>query len=127
MRVVEAAVLAASIASAGLACGSLTERKTSAVGTPTASQDADIIVDRYRNDPKLGDELFNDKTVEINAFRVDGVEGTTLEMTDRGYTLRLDGVAKPSEIKVGDVLVLICEGDGLSGEKIILFEGCVSK
>ena len=121
MRVAVAALL--TVACMGLSCTSITERKTSAVGVPTASQDADIIVDRYREDPNLGDDLFNDKTVEITAFRVDEVGNSSLIMNDRGYTLRLEGVSKP-DIAAGDVLVLLCEGDGMRGDKVIVFEGC---
>lgn len=121
MRVAVVVLLA--VASVGVGCTNITERQTSAVGTPTASQDADIIVDRYREDPKLGDDLFNDKTVEITAFRVDEVGKGSLTMKDRGYTLRLEDVSKP-DIQPGDVLVLLCEGDGMEGDKVIVFERC---
>ena len=115
--------LVASLVVLGSACTSITERNTTAKSLPHASQEADIIIDRYRNDPKLGDDLFNDKTVEITAFRVDAVEGGTVSMTERGYTLRLTGL-DGGAAKAGDVLTLICEGDGMDGDTTILFEGC---
>lgn len=124
LRSTATCVAACVVATGGtVGCTSLTERTTTAKSVPHASQDADIIVDRYRNDPKLGDDLFNDKTVEITAFRVDAVDGGTLSMTERGYTLRLSGLSS-GKAKVGDVLTLVCEGDGMDGETTILFEGC---
>jgi hypothetical protein len=104
-------------------CAGITERDTTAKSVPHASQQAEIIIDRYMNDPELGDDLFNDKTVEIVAFRVDEVEETALVMKDRGFTLRLEDVSK-AKIEKGGVYDLVCEGDGMSDEKTIVFEGC---
>ena len=109
-----------------LGCNPVPLPREQAAGVPQATQDADIIMDRYRNDPELGDDLFNDKTVEITAYRVDAVDGSTLRMSERGFTLRLDGVTKKG-VNKGDVLTLVCEGDGLRGDTEIVFEGCVAR
>lgn len=108
------------------ACTAITERQTSAKSVPHASQDADIIVDRYRNDPKLGDDLFNDKTVEITRFRVDDVKEGELHMVDRGFTLVAEH-STTGKFEKGDELTLVCEGDGMRDDKTIAFEGCVTR
>lgn len=119
------ASLVSCIAMNTLACSNIlvSEQQSSARAAPHASQQAEIIVDRYRNDPRLGDDLFNDKIVEIVAYRVDEIDGEALIMKDRGFVLRLEDIV-PGKIKKGDVITLVCEGDGMEGETTIVFEGC---
>lgn len=97
---------------------------TTATAVPNATVEAELIVDHYRSDARLGDDLYNDKVVEITAFRVDEVGDGDVTMKDRGWSLRLRGVAK-ERAKAGETFVAVCEGDGLDGEQVIVFEGCL--
>lgn len=106
-----------------LGCAGTSERPTA---VPTASVEAEVIVDNYRSDERLGDDLYNDKIVEITAFRVDEIGDGHVAMRDRGWILRLSGVAE-ERARVGETFVAVCEGDGLDGEKVIVFEGCSAR
>jgi hypothetical protein len=96
-----------------------------AVGAAQASMDAQAIIDQYRDDRELADELYNDKVVEIRDYRVDALAGTTATMRHNGFELRLSLPAgAEKKVEEGATIVAVCEGDSLDGEKVIAFERC---
>jgi hypothetical protein len=96
-----------------------------AVGEPQARMEAEAIVDQYRDDRELGDELYNDKVVEIRDYRVDSLSGTTATMRYNDYELRLSlPLGSEKKVKQGDTLLVVCEGDGMEGDTVIEFERC---
>lgn len=117
----------AALALAPLACRHVTDPIPTAVGTPTASMAPDAIIERYQQNPKLGDELFDGQLVHIAGFRVDEADAEHLRMKEAGFVIRVDRPKDRKKIHVGDTVSLFCEGDGLVGDDVIAFEGCRSR
>ena len=111
----------------GGGCRHVTDPEAVHVGTPTATETAQAIVDRYRNDAELADELFKGKLVHIKKFRVDKIGSRYLRMNEDGYELRLDIPSDTAKIHKNDTIKLFCEGKGLREEKQIVFKDCYGR
>ncbi len=107
-----------------LGCRHVTNPKAVHVGTPTASESAMAIIERYQMDPELADELFKGKVVFIRKFRVDKAGRKFLKMKQDGYVVRLRRPSDTEKIRKGDTVKLYCEGKGLRKEKLIAFDHC---
>jgi hypothetical protein len=108
-------------------CRHVTDPEAVHVGTPTASVSAEAILERYRNDVDLAEELYAGKRVHIKRFRVDKSGSLYLWMKADDYTLRLDHPSDAQKIREGDTIKLYCEGQGLKekdGKQIIRFHKC---
>ncbi len=116
-------ILLMALAALGTIAACTAGGQAQAPAAPQARQEAGIILERYRNDPKLGDDLFEGKTVEIIGFQVQEIGEGTATMNDRGYSLRLEDLGDPT-VKTGDVVNVVCEGDGMNDKQVIVFEGC---
>lgn len=108
-------------------CRHVTDPEAVHVGTPTATETAQVIVERYRNDAELADELFKGKLVHIKKFRVDKVGSRYLRMNEDGYELRLDIPSDTANIRKNDTIKLFCEGKGLRDDKQIVFKDCYGR
>lgn len=124
---VVALVLGSMIPLAASSCRHVTDPIPTAVGTPTASMAPGAIIERYKQNPKLGDELFDGKLVYIKGFRVDEADAEHLRMKEDGFEIRIDRPGDRKKIYVGDTVSLYCEGEGLENDTLIAFDGCRSR
>jgi hypothetical protein len=105
-------------------CRHVTNPEPVHLSTPNATVEAATIVERYRNDPQLAEDLYDGNLVHIKHFRVDKKSRRFLRMKEDGYTVRLSRPSDTDEIHEGDTVKLYCEGGGLEDDKLIVFWNC---
>lgn len=112
---------------AATSCRNIHDPEPVHIGSPTATVTAEAIIERYRNDRELAEELYKGNLVHIKRFRVDKSGSLYLRMIEKDFTLRLDHPSDTDKIKKGAIVKLYCEGEGLKekdGVTFIRFNNC---